>query len=97
MSEPDSLEFSLLVKFPDQSPSFTHGFEAGQIWTEFKNGVKAISERIVHAANEQVLRDIAKELHYHIVFEVTEYPDWLRMDAWPMAVKPKKSHLKVVK
>ncbi len=49
--------WGLIVSFPDASPSFVHGFEAGTISERFTSGREAEIERLtVHAANEEVIR-----------------------------------------
>jgi len=60
MAMTDKEGWGLLVAFPDGSPSFVHGFEAGQIWQRIRDGREAEIEKLtVHSANEEVIRRMA--------------------------------------
>ena len=39
-------EYTKVVEFPDQSPSFAYGFECGQIWALMKERVPRIRQTI---------------------------------------------------
>ena len=51
-----SKEFSCIMPFINQSKSFTHGFECGQIWEWSKNG-RPFDNYVFHTINEiQVIK-----------------------------------------
>lgn len=54
-------EHRLLVSFPDQSKSFVHGFEAGQIWQRLRDGEPLIENQLIHRANVEVIDRMALE------------------------------------
>ncbi len=71
----DDVQYGLIVAFPDQSPSFVHGYEAGQIATEMQNRPSEI-EKTVHAENKEILTRIALSQGYSVDFKnsgVNEY------------------------
>lgn len=62
--------WGLLVSFPDQSQSFTHGFEAGLLWQRLRSGHEAEIENLtVHAENEEVMRRMALAEGWSCEFE----------------------------
>jgi hypothetical protein len=66
----ENASYLLLVAFPDGSPSFVHGFEAGQIWRRMREGREAEIENLtVHAANEEVVRRMAVSEGWECEFE----------------------------
>jgi squalene cyclase len=68
MSEGGS--WGLLVAFPDGSPSFVHGFEAGQISERLTNGRESEIENLtVHAANEEVIRRLCIAQGWECTFD----------------------------
>lgn len=69
------MEHALIVSFPDQSTSFTYGFEAGMIWARMEARVPAI-EATVRAENGPVLRRMAAALGYDIAFAASEMMEW---------------------
>lgn len=69
-----------IFSFPDQSPSFVNGFEAGLVWAEVERG-KAVIKRTVHAQNEEVFRRMAKARGYAISFDETEgFETWAELE-----------------
>lgn len=52
-------EMNLLVSFPDQSASFVHGFEAGQIWQRLSDGETLIEDQLIHRINAEVIDRMA--------------------------------------
>lgn len=68
-------EFGLLVSFPDGSPSFVNGYEAGMIWEAMQRGDDVI-ERTVHAENIPVLRRMATVCRYEMHLADTEFIEW---------------------
>lgn len=67
-------EYGLLVAFPDQSESFTLGFEAGQCWERLEVG--DIEDCTIHTENEEVVRRIARHFFYDVEFERTDVDGW---------------------
>lgn len=70
MTEQNS-EMSLLVAFPDQSESFTLGFEAGVIWEQLEAGSPEIDRGMdegmpIHTANIEVIQRMAAVKGYHL-------------------------------
>lgn len=76
-------EFRMLVRFPDQSPSFAYGFEAGTIWTDMIEG-REIRDRAVNEHNRAVIEEMANARGYDIQrLEPSEVPGWLWLTAVP--------------
>lgn len=69
------MECSLLVSFPDQSPAFTLGFEAGMIWARMEAREPQI-EATTRAENAPVLRRMAAARGYDIAFAASEMLKW---------------------
>lgn len=75
-------EMNLLVSFPDQSASFVHGFEAGQIWREMDGEGKLVIDRgfdegfPVHSENMTVIQNMARARGYEIVTKPTGVEGW---------------------
>lgn len=69
------MERTLLVSFPDQSQTFTLGFEAGMIWARIEAREPAI-EATVRAENGPVLRRMAAARGYDISFGASEMIEW---------------------
>lgn len=92
-------EYGLIVSFPDQSHSFVHGFEAGEIWKDMERREEI--KRNVHTANRLVIERMADALGYDLAFEdcalggVT-YDEWLVMTATPTPEAPPRSRFRVV-
>lgn len=61
---------SLLIRFDDQSQSYTLGFEAGIIWEKIENGVTDFN-RTIRVENINVVKDMCNKTGY--VFEIKEY------------------------
>jgi len=70
------LEYTPFVKFPDDSASFVHGYEAGQIGAMMDEGRIGISQRPVHTANIEVLIRMSDAYGYEHELRETEYPEW---------------------
>lgn len=68
--------WQLLVAFPDESPSFAHGFQAGQIWEAMKRSDPRI-EATVLAENEEVCMRMARSQGYTMTCDkIVGYPEW---------------------
>ena len=66
----DAAEFRCLVPFPDGSPSFVDGFEAGMIWQRMVRAETPIDPRIaVHSRNREVLSRMAAAQGYDMDVE----------------------------
>ena len=56
----EDAEFMPLVRFPDQSPSFVLGFEAGMVWSRMQQGEAIIENAIpYHVENLEVFQRMA--------------------------------------
>jgi hypothetical protein len=78
--------YRLLVSFPDQSPSFTYGFEAGCLWTTMRQGGLAEIAATTRVENREVIRRMADHLGYALDVEPTETEGW--DDTTLMKIKP---------
>lgn len=59
-STSESADYELVVAFPDPSPCFVHGFEAGQLYEHMLNPASPSEiERTTHVENREVLERIA--------------------------------------
>lgn len=79
MSEDAGYEPVLI--FDDESPSFVHGFEAGQLW----QGMKAREplDTPIHEANLGLVRKMLSHHKYTEVIEPCAEGDWYRLRAMP--------------
>jgi hypothetical protein len=68
--------WQLVVSFPDQSPSFAHGVEAGKLWARLGNGTQATVEETTMAENREVLRRIAEYLGWKVEVASSEVLGW---------------------
>lgn len=69
-------KYGLILSFTDQSSSFTHGFEVGQIWQKLSNGEVPTGQ--AHSANKAQLEAIAKNKGLLIVItEIVGFPEWI--------------------
>lgn len=57
------MAYELLIQFQDQSASFVHGFEAGQIWEALKARVPEIG-RTIHEENVELASQMAERQGY---------------------------------
>lgn len=71
-------EYELTFRFPDQSPSYTHGFECGTINGRMLAGESF--EAIIHATNRQTIQDLAEMRGYAVTFSFLN-DDWLQLSA----------------
>lgn len=60
----------LLIRFSDQSPSYTYGFEAGIIWQMMETGIKDFN-RTIRVENIEVVKDMCLKMDY--VFDLKKY------------------------
>jgi hypothetical protein len=68
-------EFGLLVSFPDQSHSFTHGFEAGTIWQKLTDGEILIEELMVHRVNCEMIDRMGLHFECSVEWKSVEWFD----------------------
>ena len=68
--------YGLLVSFPDQSPSFVHGFEAGQLWERMDRGSALEIEATTHRENREVIRRMADQCGFDAEIQPTEVEGW---------------------
>lgn len=63
----DEETYRAALTFPDQSASFVHGFEAGELWARLKDasriGATSFSQ-LIHAENEVLVANMARALGY---------------------------------
>lgn len=74
-------EFGLLMAFDDQSKSFVHGYECGQIWEIMSR--KEPIERMVHTANVGQIKQMAEVLMYRVEVGQSEDPTYSRLIGVP--------------
>ena len=96
----DDTDYRLLIAFPDQSASFTHGVGFGIIYTRAKAGVLSENEQ-VHSANREVLIKMCESLNLEydfkpVVADGQVYADWLYFTS-RIPDKPKRGSLRVIK
>lgn len=73
MAEP--VEHGLIVSFPDQSPTFTLGFEAGMIWQRIESGERAF-DVVCRIENKAVINRMAAARKGGVIFEEgTDHPE----------------------
>lgn len=71
-----SATYGLVVAFPDPSPSFVHGFEAGGLWEKLKNGETAEIQATTHVENREVIARMADAEGWEIEVKPTEVEGW---------------------
>jgi hypothetical protein len=72
----ENVSYGLLVSFPDGSPSFVHGYEAGLVGSDMKRAEPEI-KRTVHIENKEVLTRMAISYGYSFEFEACSVEGWL--------------------
>lgn len=75
-------EYSLVMKFPDQSESFVLGFEAGRIWGAMKARAVLIND-LVHTEHAEFFAQMAERQSYVLSLMETSDPDWMQLSAEP--------------
>lgn len=66
--EKGDVDYSLVWRFIDQSPTFCLGIEAGIVYERMRRGDSPITST-THADNEEELRNLANCLDYRAAFE----------------------------
>ena len=64
--------YGLIVSFPDGSPNFVNGFEAGALWNRLTSGTEAEISLTTHAVNRVVIARMADAQGWDV--EVTQSP-----------------------
>ena len=79
MNEDEESAYGLLVAFPDESSSFVHGFEAGEIFTRMGANCVGI-ERLVHAENREVIGRLCRRMGYVVdQWQPSHVGGWVEM------------------
>lgn len=68
--------YSLAVSFPDESPSYTHGFEAGGIWQRMKAGREVTITATTHVENREFFRRAAVAEGWSCSIQPTTVEGW---------------------
>jgi len=70
---------NLLVKFPDQSQSFSYGVEYGRILEKIERGDKIVMNNgfPVRIENVQLIKDTCSKYNYIPMFGNTYYNEWI--------------------
>jgi len=63
--------YGLLMPFIDDSNSFVHGFECGQIWTLIEQK-KPLEKYLIHKSNEKQVRMICDRAYYSCAIETID-------------------------
>lgn len=71
-----SAGYALVVSFPDQSPSFCYGFEAGQLNQQMKFGLTTEIEETTRIENREVIRRCAEYLGWRVEVTPSEIEGW---------------------
>ena len=79
MSKPNY--YDLLFRFEDQSPSFVHGFEAGEIHQKLKSGL-LMFEQNIHTLNTDLVKEMCCHYGYEFNLEVCRDEDNIVMEEW---------------
>lgn len=68
--------YQLRVAFPDESPSFVYGFEAGKLWAQMLSGIVAEIEAVTHSENREIISRMAIAEGWDIEQEPTAIGGW---------------------
>lgn len=68
--------YSLVVSFPDQSPSFCYGFEAGKLWERMDRGDVAELEETTRIENREMIARAAAYLGWSVDVTPSEVDGW---------------------
>lgn len=92
-------EYGLVVSFPDQSATFVHGFEAGELWGQMRRGDVSEIEKITHVENREVIQRMATAEGWSVEIVGITTPGWDFTKLTKTAIAPKRPNphgLKVV-
>jgi hypothetical protein len=76
MSEEEG--WSLILQFPDGSPSFVHGFEAGRLWHRLEIEYEPI-EQMINVENREIVVRMAAAKGWTVEFEDRLAGIWLNV------------------
>lgn len=71
----EQARWGLIVAFPDDSPSFTNGYEAGQIGRRMQCAEPSI-ETTLHTENAEVISNMALHYGYTVDIKPTDVAGW---------------------
>lgn len=81
MSDTNGDSYQSILQFDDQSPSFAHGFEAGQVWQAMRDRMPI--ELPVHGENLELFQRMFIRQQYVHRIEPLEDADWYVLRAMP--------------
>lgn len=96
---PDDTAFGLIVSFPDQSASFVHGFEMGQLWQRMEHGAEAEITATVHDENREVIVRSADALGWSAEIRTSSVFGWAEatlVKRRPSRLRPNPHGLRIV-
>ena len=67
--------YELVLAFPDASPSFAHGMEAGRLWERLRQE-RRVHEEMIHTANREVVGRLAAAYGYVVDFADLAQGSW---------------------
>lgn len=73
---PGMVGYELVVAFPDDSPSFCYGFEAGGLWERMKRGDVAEIEVTTRNENHEVIARMGVALGWTVAVKPSEVDGW---------------------
>jgi hypothetical protein len=74
-------DYSLVMPFIDQSPSFALGFECGLLYQQMAEG-KTIKDEIIHTENREQVEEICRRFRYEYEIGVS-VSGWNSFNAKP--------------
>lgn len=95
----DAAGYDLIVSFPDPSPTFVHGFEAGMLWQMMQSGAVAEIDRSTHAENREIIARMAVAAGWTVDVTPTDIDGWDRTvlaKVAPAPVRPNPHGLRLV-
>lgn len=96
MENNEFVAYGLVISFPDQSESFVHGFEAGEIYKELELGVTSVKPPVpIHTANKEIICRMCDVHGYDVEFTDSDYEEWTYIS---ITKRPEHRHkLRVIK
>lgn len=79
------MDSSLIMAFIDESPSFAHGFEIGQIWEKLKDG-ESFRGYACHSANREQIIKMCELFECNYTIEETSMEEWIYLTVAPTLV-----------
>ena len=75
-------DYSLQMKFIDQSAPFAYGFECGKIW-EMLNINKIIIKEMIHKENQKQIEMMCRRFLYNDITFIPVNDEWVIVNALP--------------